>query len=213
MRAEVLHENLRNFVFLCNTLAVCGIVLGVRVKRSAMATPMPVPHAPAGLNDLFDAEYEVMYRLAFAMLGSDRDAEEVVQDAFLAVAGRWDSVDNPGGYLRVIVVNGARKQMRTRIRRTRAETKLRTTTSEEPDTDTYLLDVLDGLPDRQRVAVVLTYYSGLNSSEVGELLDRPQPLRRSPEHVDHEQRAGLGGRIHFLVPTLTPRGQGTADRI
>jgi RNA polymerase sigma factor (sigma-70 family) len=166
---------------------VCGIVVGVRVKRGAEATIAPASHAPVGLNALFDAEYEPMYRLAFAMLGSDRDAEEVVQDAFLAVAGRWDSVDNPGGYLRVIVVNGARKQMRTRIRRTQAETKLRTTGSEEPDTETYLLDVLDGLPDRQRVAVVLTYYSGLNSAEVGELLDCPAATVRSLVHRALEQ--------------------------
>ena len=166
---------------------VCGIVVGVRVKRSAEVNTASATRAPVGLNVLFDAEYEPMYRLAFAMLCSDRDAEEVVQDVFLAVAGRWDSVDNPGGYLRVSVVNGARKQMRTRSRRTRAETKLRTTGSEEPDTDTYLLDVLDGLPDRQRVAVVLTYYSGLNSTEVGDLLDCPSATVRSLVHRALEQ--------------------------
>lgn len=172
---------------MCNTLAVCGIVDGVRAKRSAEATSAPPPHAPAGLNQLFDAEYEPMYRLAYAMLGSDRDAEEVVQDAFVAVARRWDSVDNPGGYLRVSVVNGARKQMRTRTRRARAETMLRSTTTAEPDADTYLLDVLDGLPDRQRVAVVLTYYSDLNSGEVGELLDCPAATVRSLVHRALEQ--------------------------
>ena len=35
--------------------------------------------AMSGLRSLFDDEYEPMYRLAFTMLGSDRDAEEVVQ--------------------------------------------------------------------------------------------------------------------------------------
>ena len=77
--------NLRIFVFLCNTLALCGIVVGVRVKRSAEAQAAPALHAPAGLNALFDAEYEAMYRLAFAMLDSDRDAEEA--PTFLLRAG------------------------------------------------------------------------------------------------------------------------------
>jgi len=139
-----------------------------------------MPVVRSGLDALFDTEYEPMYRLAFAMLGSDRDAEEIVQDAFLAIGRRWESLDNPGGYLRVSVVNGARKQIRSRIRSANAEKRIRATvSSSSADDDSYLLDVLDALPERQRVAVVLTYYSGLNSTEVGELLDCPPATVRS----------------------------------
>jgi len=155
----------------------------VRVKRSAGATTAPALGVPLGLEGLFEAEYEPMYRLAFAMLSSDRDAEEAVQDAFAAVASRWDSIDNPGGYLRVSVVNGARKCLRSRSRRSGAEASLRVTANEaSPDAGDHLLDLVDELPDRQRAAVVLTYYSGLNSTEVGELLDCPAATVRSLIH-------------------------------
>lgn len=152
------------------------------VKRSAAATA-PSTGVPEALGALFDREYEPMYRLAFTMLGTDRDAEEVVQDAFVGVASRWESLDNPGGYLRVSVVNGARKRMRTQIRRTTAEAELRASTPEASwDSGDYLLDLVDGLPDRQRVVVILIYYSGLNSTEVGELLDCPPGTVRSLAH-------------------------------
>jgi len=121
-----------------------------------------------------------MYRLAFAMLGSDRDAEEVVQDAFVGVASHWETVDNPGGYLRVSVVNGARKRMSSTARRTVNESSVdaeRLRSVAMPGD--YLLDVLDSLPDRQRVAIVLTYYSGLNSTEVGDVMDCPAATVRS----------------------------------
>jgi RNA polymerase sigma factor (sigma-70 family) len=120
-----------------------------------------------------------MYRLAVAMLGADNDAEEVVQEAFVGVSSRWEGLDNPGGYLRVSVVNGCRKRMRSRARRRAAELTMRgDPTAVSVGQGEYLLDVLDGLTDRQRVAVVLTYYSGLNSGEVGELMDcRPATVR------------------------------------
>jgi DNA-directed RNA polymerase specialized sigma24 family protein len=62
------------------------------------------------VEELFRRESDTMPRLAYAMLGADGDAEEAVQEAFLGVAARWDKLENPGGYLRVSVLNGARKR-------------------------------------------------------------------------------------------------------
>jgi RNA polymerase sigma factor (sigma-70 family) len=164
----------------CNTTGLRGIVVGVRVTGNPRLRREPGVGVRAGLEALFDVEYEAMYRLAFAMLGVDHDAEEVVQDGFVGLAARWGSVDNPGGYLRVSVVNGARKRMRSRDRRTTAEDSIRATATEgSPNSGEYLLDVLDRLPDRQQAAVVLTYYSGFNSTEVGEILQCPAATVRS----------------------------------
>jgi RNA polymerase sigma factor (sigma-70 family) len=133
-----------------------------------------------GLEALFDAEYEPMYRLAYAMLGSHDDSEEVVQEGFVGVASRWSTVHNPGAYLQVSVVNGARKRMRSRQRQIGAEASIRSATTDSvADSDDYLLDVLDRLGDRQRVVLVLTYYAGLDSTEVGNVLDCPPSTVRS----------------------------------
>lgn len=124
-----------------------------------------------------------MYRLAYTMLGTDTDAEEVVQDAFVGLARRWAEVVNPGGYLRVSVVNGARKRMRSASRRAGAEASLAVLSDAvESMADEYLLDVVDALPERQRAAIVLTYYAGMTSAEVGEALDCPAATARSLVH-------------------------------
>lgn len=133
-----------------------------------------------GVADLFKTEYEAMYRLAYTMLGNDGDAEEVVQEAFVGVAARWGGLDNPGGYLRVSVVNGARKQMRSRSRGDNATVALRCrAVLDAPAPEVYLLDVVDDLPERQRVALVLTYYSGLSSHEVAEVMECSSATARS----------------------------------
>lgn len=54
---------------------------------------------------LYRSAYADMVRLAWLLVGSRAVAEEVVQDAFLAVHQRWETIDNPGGYLRRAVVN------------------------------------------------------------------------------------------------------------
>ena len=149
------------------------------LERSAAET------AADGIEALFRREFEAMYRLAYAMLGSDADAEQVVQEAFLGVASRWDDLDNAGGYLRVSVVNGCRKVIRSQTRRTRAEAVLGAELiGGHVDEGDYLLDVIDRLTERQRVAVVLTYYSGLSSNEVGALMGcRPGTVRSLVRHA------------------------------
>jgi RNA polymerase sigma factor (sigma-70 family) len=144
----------------------------------------------AGIEALFEREYNPMFSLALAMLGNGSDADDVVQDAFVAVASRWETLENPGGYIRVSVVNGARKKMRTQIRRGSAETLMQADAKIRPDgQQEYLLDVLDRLPDRQRVAVVLTYFSGLDSREVGLLMGcRPATVRSQLRHALDQMR-------------------------
>jgi len=136
--------------------------------------------ADSGVEALFRVEYRPMHVLAFTILESDSSAEEVVQEAFLAVADRWASLENPGGYLRVSVVNGARKMLRTQASRSRTEHRAAAEShAGEAASGTYLLDVLSELPERQQIAVVLTYYAGLNSGEASEYMDCPAATVRS----------------------------------
>jgi RNA polymerase sigma factor (sigma-70 family) len=149
----------------------------------ARRPPRHTGDVETGVEELFRSEYEPMFRLAFTMLGSDAAAEDVVQEAFLAVAARWTSVRNPGGYLRVSVVNGVRKRWQADAIRRRTEERAANATSEESVVgDLYLLDAVDALPERQRLAVVLTYYGGLRSGEVGDLIGCKAATVRSLVH-------------------------------
>lgn len=132
---------------------------------------------------LFRREYPGMFRLAVALLGGDADADEVVQEAFVAVHHRWGSLDTPGAYLRTTVINGARRRLRDRKNRDAAVERLSTLSPRAvAGPGPYVSDALDGLSERERTAVVLRYYAGLNASEIGELLDCPAGTVRSLLH-------------------------------
>src|SRR5215207_9678637 len=70
----------------------------------------------AALIDLYRAQRLPLLRLAVLLTDDRGVAEDVVQDAFLALQRRWHAVDPlaAAGYLRVSVVNGARSLLRRR---------------------------------------------------------------------------------------------------
>ena len=67
-----------------------------------------------GFAALFVRERLPMTRLATLLVGSLAVAEELVQDAFLALDQRWSTVENPRAYLRASVVNACRMAVRRR---------------------------------------------------------------------------------------------------
>ncbi|HRW37685.1 MAG TPA: SigE family RNA polymerase sigma factor [Aquihabitans sp.] len=127
------------------------------------------PGAPAGdFEELFDRERRPMVRLAFLLVGDERVAEELVQEAFAAVFLRWDRLDRPGAYLRRCVVNGARTATR---RRSLERRHLRAVADDgEPSPARELLDALAALSPERRAVVVLRFYESLTQEEIAEAL-------------------------------------------
>ena len=134
-----------------------------------------------GVTQLFQREHGAMVRLAVLLVGSRAVAEEVVQDAFVAVGQRWDSVTNPGGYLRASVVNGCRTVLRRRdLERERyAELSRQAERLELPPALVELADALDALTERQRVVIVLRYLLDLADAEIARILDCRRATVRS----------------------------------
>lgn len=125
------------------------------------------------LEELFEREFDAMVGLARLMLGPGPDADDVVMTAFLATATRIDTLNSPGGYLRTSVVNGCRRRIRDTKRRQRiwservapaAESELRSQPAE------YIDDLLGVLSDRERAAIVLTYYLDLTTQQAAEVI-------------------------------------------
>ena len=117
--------------------------------------------------EFYRAEYLPMVRLAFGLLDTPEAAEEITQDAFAKVFERWSRLENPGGYLRTAVVNGARselrkREVRRRIRPGRAQ--------QVPAQQDYLLDALEKLPTRRKTALVLRYYGDLSEREIARVM-------------------------------------------
>ena len=137
--------------------------------------PFETVWAPA-LVDLYRERYGPMVRVAYLLTGDTAVAEELVQDAFVAMHRSWDRAQHPAAYLRTSVVNAARSWGR---RRTLERNHLRVVREPEVATpDTGLWDVLQTLPHRQRAAIVLRFYEDLPDGEIARILDcRPATVR------------------------------------
>lgn len=120
--------------------------------------------ARTAIEDLWRREYDSMVRLARALVDSRDRAEEIVQDAFAHTLRRADRIDNPGGYLRTSVVNGARSELRKREVRRRITPPGRSAAA--PPSDEYLSDALAELAPRRRIVLVLRYYAELPDPEI-----------------------------------------------
>jgi RNA polymerase sigma factor (sigma-70 family) len=128
-----------------------------------------------GFDEIYRATYRSMVRLAYLMLASRSEAEEVVQEAALN-AGRRAS-DNPHAYLRRSVVNGS-----IAVLRRRAIAEKHQPDPPPPEEPQYLVEMRDcllALPERQRAAIALRYLEGIPDSEIGQILECKEGTVRS----------------------------------
>jgi RNA polymerase sigma factor (sigma-70 family) len=131
----------------------------------------------SALEVLYRAEFAGMVRLAFTLVGSNAEAEEIVQDSFVEISRRIaDLGQQPGGYLRAVVVSRCRSALRRR-RMVGQHASVRPMDL-APEADS-LWDVLEHLTEEQRIAVVLRYYCGCNASEIAAIVDQPAATVRS----------------------------------
>ncbi|MGD7789520.1 RNA polymerase sigma factor [Propionibacteriaceae bacterium Y1700] len=174
-----------------------------------------VSHADDLLRELYDTHWVRMVRLAGLLLGSNDQAEEVTQDAYVGIfkrLGRFRSAEDAVGYLRTSVVNGTRSVLRHRTV-VRNNQPLPDTAPDGPeelavrrDTDTRVLAALRELPMRQREVLIMRYYSDASGPEIAEALGISVGAVKS--HT-HRGIAALRERLGYLVdpddPTVVER--------
>lgn len=135
--------------------------------------------ADEGIAELYTAHYAQLVRLAVLLLRDQATAEDVVQDAYIALHRRWHrvEVERAAGYLRRSVVNGSRSVLRHRAvrERYRPDRQPDHPGAEESvlgrERRAAVLAALDELPRRQREVIALRYYLDLSEREIAEALD------------------------------------------
>lgn len=131
-----------------------------------------------GFTAFYRRSYPDAKRLAHLLMNGSADAEDVVQDAFSQMHGRFDTLSNPGAYLRTCVVNGAKQRFRSRDRERVRLRLVAGSVPEPPGEPDPLLVAVAALPYRQRAAVVLRYWSGLTDDEIATAIGaRPATVR------------------------------------
>ena len=159
-------------------------VSGPRAEGVPIADDAGVePGVEGTLERLHDEHYVRLVRLSVLLLGDQGRAEEVVQDAFVAIyqlmlrAGDPGVVTNAPAYLRQAVVNRSRSVLRHLkvVSRHPAEVP-----PDEPGADhdalrgvrrRAVIDALARLPRRQREVLALRYYLDLSEREIAETLE------------------------------------------
>lgn len=131
--------------------------------------------ADQAVTALYSANYRSLVRLAAMLVRDAGTAEEVVQDAFVAMHGGWRRLRDPDkalSYLRQSVVNRSRSVLRHRaVVEKYAPKGLPDAPSAEAGAigeleRSAVVDALARLPARQREALVLRYYADLSEAEI-----------------------------------------------
>ncbi len=131
--------------------------------------------APESFELFFEAEHPRLLRALYLLSGNAQEAEEIMQDAFVAVWERWDRVgpmESPAGYLYRTAMNRFRSRARRAVRAAR-EVAGATAPGDAfaaADERDALARALSRLPERQRAAIVLVELLGYDSDEAGGIL-------------------------------------------
>jgi RNA polymerase sigma-70 factor (sigma-E family) len=130
---------------------------------------------PPELAALYRERRPALVRVAYLLTSDAGAAEEIVQEAVIAVRRRWTDVEEPGAYLRTAVVNGSRSWLRRQRTRRRHRPEPAPVTELGAD---ELWDALAVLRARERAAIVLRFYEDLAEDEIAAVLDcRPATVR------------------------------------
>lgn len=156
------------------------------LRRSAPVRPAdatvavrPDRAATKGDTDAFEAavrpHYANLVRRLVLVLGDERDAEDVAQDAYLRAFRSWDRFDGSDvrAWLYTIALRLAFNQLRGRRRWLAAIARIEPRTWSDPS-DPDLWAALRGLDARTRTALLLNVVDGYTHAEIARMLSVPE---------------------------------------
>ena len=169
---------------------------------------------PAALREVIARHAGTLHRVAYRMTGDAHEAEDIVQEAVLRL---WDQAPSLaarhpasglrlGGWLQRVVTNLAIDRLRRTRRLTDGEVPdaedeapLADALIEAGERDAGARALIAALPERQRAAIVLTYYEELPNAEAAAVLEMNI---KAFESLLHRARAAL--RQAFAAQGDTP---------
>lgn len=157
-------------------------------------------------DDFVRDQRTALVRYAVLLSGSQTQGEDLVQEVLIRIYPRWASLVGAEGsvhaYVRRAITNeflSWRRRWSTRHIRLaqRGQVEPEPVDPWADDHDDELWQCLARLPDRQRVAVTLRFYEGLDDAEIAEAMGCREGTVRS--HISR-------GLANLRSALLTPRG-------
>jgi len=153
------------------------VTVGAATSGSFLAAPAERAEWSPDLAviEMYSVHYSALVRLAAMLVRDTPTAEEVVQDAFIAMHDGWERLrdaEKALAYMRQAVVNRSRSVLR---HRTVVEKNQQKPPPDMPSAEHGALALLErsaviaalrDLPERQREAIVLRYYADLSEAEI-----------------------------------------------
>jgi RNA polymerase sigma factor (sigma-70 family) len=131
-------------------------------------------HEP-GPRELFEVFYPRLAGWTSKLVGDRELAHEIATEAFARLLPRWKNVHDPRAWLYLTAGNLARDHWRRQARERAAYRRLGTPDDAVPPVDVAtrvtVRALVEDLPDRFRMPVLLHYYADLPISQVAALLE------------------------------------------
>ena len=143
----------------------------------------------------FRAEFPMVLRTVFLILGDRGRAEDVTQEAFIQLLSHWKKVsryERPDAWVRRVAIRLAVKaQRRERMREVLERDTSGPSGAGAPDVD--LANALQQLPLKQRTCVLLFYYEDRPIAEIVDILGISEGAVKVHLHRARERLATLLG--------------------
>lgn len=140
----------------------------------------------AGDQEAFDRLMEIFYtralRMAYLISGNYADSQDIVQETFVILYVNRKKIKEPRYFERWLIRTLTREAWRVCRRRSREQPAEEVFQRGEPAGPSVLEEVMEGLEDRelyqavldlppkQRTAVVLYYFDGMSTKEIGAVM-------------------------------------------
>jgi len=136
---------------------------------------IPVVKARPDFGGFYEREYRQVAGLAFVLTNDRPAAEDLAQEAFASAYRRWTEVgamDQPGAWVRRVVVNKAMSRFRRIAVEGRALARMNEATASPPVSaeSVAVWEAIRRLSSKQAEIIVLTYYAGMSNSESAKLM-------------------------------------------
>jgi RNA polymerase sigma-70 factor (ECF subfamily) len=137
-----------------------------------------VPTLDDEFERFFLANYDAVLRVLVVTTGDRERATDATQEAFIRAYARWSKIrgyESPAGWVRRVALNASRDSYRSdRRRRRREETLASPTENSSADhfhAESSAYEMLQILPDRQRVVATLFYVDDRSVGEIAAILE------------------------------------------
>lgn len=153
----------------------------------------------AAQEELYHDSYRRVYMIAIKMLQDDMQAQDMVQDVFVTAFTKLDNLREPAAWYRwlnLITANQCKNLLvkkRDQLLDDPDDTNLFGEESDtvllpeaaldSEETSKMILQVIDGLPDAQRLCILYHYYQELTISEIATILECSEGTVKSRLHA------------------------------